>query len=191
MPVVALDRETILQAATEVFRCRGYRGASMRAIARQAGVSVGYLYKLFASKEDIYREVIKEVAEEARKRLQLLLSQDNAGKEAKLTALVRFLFWGAEEYGSLWWELGEEGGLLLSPEAREEIQQQFRCFLEEIFVSRWLKLPLERILFSLARSVWHLLPGERGRKEEFLLELLQGGIGREEKWDSFLMPSRK
>ncbi|MDN5293378.1 MAG: Bacterial regulatory protein tetR family [Eubacteriales bacterium] len=44
IPVVALDRETILQAMTEVIRCRGYGGATMRAIARKAGVSVGYLY---------------------------------------------------------------------------------------------------------------------------------------------------
>lgn len=46
-------REAIIEAAVELGSQQGLAAISARGVARKAGVSVGYLYKLFPSKSDI------------------------------------------------------------------------------------------------------------------------------------------
>jgi len=57
-------RQTILTAATHVFRARGYEAASMAEIAAQAGGSKATLYSYFSSKDELFRQVMKMQAEE-------------------------------------------------------------------------------------------------------------------------------
>jgi AcrR family transcriptional regulator len=47
-------REAVLGAALEEFARAGYRGASTDAIARRAGISQPYLFRLFGSKKELY-----------------------------------------------------------------------------------------------------------------------------------------
>jgi AcrR family transcriptional regulator len=47
-------REAVLAAALEEFARAGYRGASTDAIARRAGISQPYLFRLFGSKKELY-----------------------------------------------------------------------------------------------------------------------------------------
>lgn len=54
----AQKRELILAAAREVFAAEGLEGASLRAIAAAAGYTPAALYFHFASKEEIYAEVL-------------------------------------------------------------------------------------------------------------------------------------
>src|ERR1700722_8006021 len=46
-------REQILDAAVKVFAERGYEGASTDVIARMAGISQPYLFRLFGTKRDL------------------------------------------------------------------------------------------------------------------------------------------
>ena len=48
------SKNNILKAARTVFAEHGYAEASMRTIARQAGISVGGLYLYFRNKEELY-----------------------------------------------------------------------------------------------------------------------------------------
>jgi len=48
----------ILDAAEEVFGETNFAGASVEAIAQRAEISVGTLYNLFRSKEDVYRALV-------------------------------------------------------------------------------------------------------------------------------------
>lgn len=48
----------ILDAAEEVFAETSFAGASVEEIAQRAEISVGTLYNLFRSKEDVYRAVV-------------------------------------------------------------------------------------------------------------------------------------
>ena len=48
------SKTNILEAARTVFAEHGYAEASMRSIARQAGISVGGLYLYFRNKEELY-----------------------------------------------------------------------------------------------------------------------------------------
>lgn len=53
-------RALILDAAREVFASEGLEGASLRAIAAQAGYTPAALYSHFDSKEAIYAEVLRD-----------------------------------------------------------------------------------------------------------------------------------
>jgi AcrR family transcriptional regulator len=51
--------EEILDAAVAVFGDQGYARAKLEDVARQAGVSKGTLYLYFASKEELFREMVR------------------------------------------------------------------------------------------------------------------------------------
>lgn len=52
-------REELLAAAIEEFAVAGYQGASTDAIARRAGISQPYLFRLFGSKRDLYLACVR------------------------------------------------------------------------------------------------------------------------------------
>src|SRR2546421_4793225 len=56
----ALTRTRVLEAAVRVFARRGFHGASVQEIAREAGASTGAIYSNFAGKEDLYLAVFDE-----------------------------------------------------------------------------------------------------------------------------------
>src|SRR5262245_58656176 len=47
-------RQAVLDAATHEFAVKGYHGASTEEIARAAGISQPYLFRLFGSKKELY-----------------------------------------------------------------------------------------------------------------------------------------
>jgi AcrR family transcriptional regulator len=53
-------RKRVLDAARELFDTIGYEGATIREIARQAGVSVGSVFTTFASKGEILSQVMQD-----------------------------------------------------------------------------------------------------------------------------------
>lgn len=55
----AQRRQVIEAAATELFAARGYPGASIEEIARRAGVTPPVVYDHFASKIDLYRQLLE------------------------------------------------------------------------------------------------------------------------------------
>ena len=53
-------RTRILEAAYRLFIENGYNATAMRAISKEAGVTVGAIYNHFHTKEDIWREVLQK-----------------------------------------------------------------------------------------------------------------------------------
>src|SRR6202012_3707552 len=53
-------RKRVIAAAREIFDTRGYEGATIREIARHAGVSVGSVFTTFASKGEVLSEVMQQ-----------------------------------------------------------------------------------------------------------------------------------
>src|SRR5712691_3407818 len=51
-------REDILDAALQEFAERGYHGASTEDIARRAGISQPYVFRLFGTKKDLFKAVV-------------------------------------------------------------------------------------------------------------------------------------
>jgi len=51
-------KDAIKKAALEEFRNKSYSKASMRAIARKAGITVGNIYRYFESKDELFNELM-------------------------------------------------------------------------------------------------------------------------------------
>ena len=53
-------REKILAAAAELFAARGYEGATIRDIAKAAGMSTGAVFASFTDKSDLFGEIVAQ-----------------------------------------------------------------------------------------------------------------------------------
>jgi len=80
------SREQLLEAAATVFAERGYNGASMEAIATEAGVTKGALYWNFESKADLFFSLLEEHVDQ-RVRVLVKTAETIAGEET-VTPLV-------------------------------------------------------------------------------------------------------
>ncbi len=70
-------RGRLLEAAKRVFSEKGYHEAQISHIINRAGVARGTFYLYFRSKEEIFKELLKEVVEELKKRIKVInLSED-------------------------------------------------------------------------------------------------------------------
>ncbi|WOX22547.1 TetR/AcrR family transcriptional regulator [Streptomyces solicathayae] len=78
-------RTLILETALRLFRERGYDKTTMRAIAQEAGVSVGNAYYYFSSKEHLVQGFYDRIAEEHQTAVREILD----GGEKDLTARIR------------------------------------------------------------------------------------------------------
>lgn len=92
-------RETIIDAAFDLFRHYGYRRTSMEDIARAAGVAKGTLYLYFASKEELFEAIARmlaarmlEAIREATACDQPLEEQFLGVLDAKLGAVWRWIY---------------------------------------------------------------------------------------------------
>ena len=85
-----LREAQILDAATRVFASKGYRAATTREIAAEAGVSEGTIYNYFESKYDLLMAMSKRLALESLEQLDHLPPQEDV--RAYVTALVRDRF---------------------------------------------------------------------------------------------------
>jgi len=56
-------RQHILDTATKVFAAKGYHNTTVKEIVDEASVSVGSFYFYFTSKEDLFAELYKSIAE--------------------------------------------------------------------------------------------------------------------------------
>jgi TetR/AcrR family transcriptional regulator, mexJK operon transcriptional repressor len=87
----ARKHRAILEAATTLFLCNGYRGTSMDEIAALAGVSKQTVYKHFADKERLFSEIVTRTVDEVADPVhnEVLNLQDSGDLEADLRDLAR------------------------------------------------------------------------------------------------------
>lgn len=73
-------KQKIIKSALTQFKENGYRGASMRVIALDAGVVSGNIYRYFKNKEDLFESVVEPICKlmhETEKMLQKEISEYN------------------------------------------------------------------------------------------------------------------
>jgi AcrR family transcriptional regulator len=93
-PRAELTRAAIVEAALRLFRENGYEAATMRAIAREAGVSTGNAYYYFGSKEELIQEFyLRSHAEHAAACRGMLATEREFAVRLRgtLTSLIRVL----------------------------------------------------------------------------------------------------
>jgi len=95
-------RAAILDAALAVFGERGYHASSIDDIAREGGVSKALIYEHFASKQDLYAELLEQHAGVLFSALSEAISE--AGRSASARLVVGFdAFYGfVEEHRVAW-----------------------------------------------------------------------------------------
>jgi len=76
--MVERNREAVLAAARRVFIDKGYAGATLEAIAEEAGFSKGVMYSQFESKADLFLSLLEQRIEE-RARQNERIAAENAG----------------------------------------------------------------------------------------------------------------
>ena len=94
-------RERILDGAHRAMLAGGYRGTTMPAIAAEADVSVGLLYRYFESKEELYLAMCESVTQAQLDELAVQISQITDARERLARAVGYFVesldteHWGA------------------------------------------------------------------------------------------------
>ncbi len=94
-------RERILEGAHRAMLAGGYRGTTMPAIAAEADVSVGLLYRYFESKEELYLAMCESVTQAQLDELAVQISQITDARERLGRAVGYFVesldteHWGA------------------------------------------------------------------------------------------------
>ena len=97
-------RAEIVVAAQKCFAEKGLHGASVADIAREAGLSVGQLYRIFASKEAIIEAIVSEIVNA---RVGEMIDENhNLNAEASRNPRLREILMQADR------RLKEEGGRL-------------------------------------------------------------------------------
>jgi AcrR family transcriptional regulator len=82
-------REAITAAAREVFAERGYHGASIRDIAKRAGLSLSALYHWHSSKQDLLAELVRESSNDYFQACERELRDAGEDPAERLGAMVR------------------------------------------------------------------------------------------------------
>lgn len=80
--LAAARRSQILDGATRVFAARGFHRATIKAIARAAGVAEGTIYNYFASKEDLLFGLLDRLNETAERPAAFAALANSAGPGA-------------------------------------------------------------------------------------------------------------
>lgn len=83
-------RNAIVAAAISEFMEKGYSGASMRAIASSAGITVGNIYRYFVTKDSLFNAIMDPVS---RQMLDLVyadkyIGEDNETKQLDMDAIM-------------------------------------------------------------------------------------------------------
>lgn len=117
----------ILAAARHEFVAKGFAGARTRAIARRAGVNQWMLCYCFGSKQNLYREMLREkLAERTR-----AMESGPRGFAARMVHLFQSTANDPDGVRLLQWEaLTARKGELLAAEERRAVARQARARLE-------------------------------------------------------------
>ena len=90
-------RQSILAAARQVFRAKGYAGATVAMIAQAAQLATGTLYLYFTGKDALYIELLTEGYELLEQRLRTQAAQNGDARRVA-GGLIDVFFDFAREY---------------------------------------------------------------------------------------------
>jgi AcrR family transcriptional regulator len=101
----AQTRARLLQAAARVFARLGYTGASVDAVAEEAGYSKGAVYSNFASKEDIFLELMREHEAREQQDIQKIILRLTESRAARDEVIATMNGWLRTMNSDLDWSL--------------------------------------------------------------------------------------
>lgn len=132
MPERANKKEELIQAAVSLFAARGFRGTSIRDIAKACDTSLSNIYHYFGDKEGLVLAILETISEK-------LVASLRAAAQLDVEPLPRFKAL-VTTHCRVGWERSEEGKILfleeehLSAEGRE-INRQIQREILDIYRS--------------------------------------------------------
>jgi AcrR family transcriptional regulator len=126
-------RESILDVAEMMFAKKGYHEASMAEIAKAAEFGVGYLYRHFADKGDLYLAVLERKLDALLSTVKAALASGGSVR-SRLSTLVRVHFTFFEANRSFFKLTVEQGPHGLEKSHKDRILPKFLAFRQEVFI---------------------------------------------------------
>lgn len=123
-------RDEIKEIAAKIFAKKGFYKTKMTDISRAMDYSVGFIYELFQSKEDLYLEVVMDKMTEFKRALKKSLEEPTAEKKLEKFIENYFKFFQKEKdffriYMQEHITFGKKRGIML----REKLLPEFKeCF---------------------------------------------------------------
>jgi AcrR family transcriptional regulator len=153
------SKKRILTAAIKIFSEYGYKGTSMRMIARRADISVGGLYLYFKSKDDLYLSLMKTRLDDLMDKTREALEEVKDPAEALMTFIKLRLNY-AREHRDLILALGRDPGFDFGIDVKRKFFRQQREVIEGIIKKgiasgRFRKFntkEVAKVIFSLVRG---------------------------------------
>jgi len=161
-PKGAQTRALILRTALDLFTERGYEGATMRAIAERAGVSLSHAYYYFRSKEELIQAFYLRSHEEHMAACGPLLARER-DLEARLLGVIRAKLDTTEPYhrfSGVLFRTAADPQSPLSPfsAASNPVRQQCTSFFAEVVAGSRTRVP-EDLRAELPYLLWLYMMG--------------------------------
>jgi AcrR family transcriptional regulator len=125
------SKKRIIDAAMAVFSAKGYAKASIREIAKAAGISIGGVYLYFKNKEDLYRNLIKERKSGLRQAIETTLGKSKTASDALSLFIKLYLDYAVKHKEFIILHIREHGFTFGAHEKRQFFKQQ-RKLIEQI-----------------------------------------------------------
>ena len=180
-------KANILEAAMRVFSTHGYAGASIRAIAKAAGISIGGVYLYFRNKEELYLDLIKSRIEEQNTTIKKLIASSGSATEALNVFLSLHLEFGIKNKELILINIREHDfgfGLEIKRKfLRSQIRLLVNILSEGARDREFRKINTEeaaRIIMATLRGIVHsmVMDGESIVTEKGLVDLILKGLVR-------------
>lgn len=156
-------RQSIVEAAMRLFRADGYEGATMRAIADEAGVSLGNAYYYFSSKEHLIQAYYDRLQDEHAETAAAALAGDEtfAGRLREVLSAWVAVASDYHEFAGTFFKTAAEPRSPLSPfstestPAREASISLYRTLVEgsDLKLAPALRAELPELLWLLQMGV--------------------------------------
>lgn len=174
----AVRRGQVLRAAAGVFVAGGFDGASMDDVARAAGVTRLIVYRIFESKEALYRSVLEAVVADVADRFALRAAMPEAEREAIPRTLLTVAREHPDGFRLLWRHAAHEPAFAaLAAQFRDATHEYASTLLTpaiaDAALRRWAAESLSAHMYE-SICLW-LDQGDAARDDEFLA-LLGGGV---------------
>lgn len=133
MPIQKVDKKTIIRNSLQVFRQKGYHGATMANIADACGLQKGSIYHYFPSKEVLMSEVINTLSEHYRREVFSVAYDQSISSKLRLENLGKLSeqIFCEEEGGCLMANIGLEC-VLEFPQFTQRIREFFQEWIDAL-----------------------------------------------------------
>lgn len=136
-----------MDTAVEQFARRGYHDTSMNDLAEAAGVTKPVLYQHFSSKRELYREVIVEIGERLRDRIEKATTDAVSPRGQLESGLTAYFSFVAENNDAFTLMFGKNGALDDDVvEETERVQQSMADLVTELIAIEHLDAEQRRLL---------------------------------------------